>query len=178
MRSHRKMNKDNLLNIGSVVAIVALIAMAAVAIFNENVRIEVREQQTGETLGSALTYSAAMSKMEVFNFLKGISQDIGVGASASWNPSLMSTSTPLATMTVTVPGAAVGDLVLVSFDSVTSTERWSITGKVSAANTVMVTMELADAAASDSVADLDLDTSTVYVRVASSTVNTSVSATP
>jgi len=83
MRSHRKMNKDNLLNIGSVVAIVALIAMAAVAIFNENVRIEVREQQKGETLGSALTYSAAMSKMEVFNFLKGVSQDIGVGVSAT-----------------------------------------------------------------------------------------------
>ena len=168
--------KNSGILIGGIIAIVALVGMAIVATQNENVtRIETRvEVQSGGDLGSALTYSAALSRAETFNYLKGISQDIGVGASATWNPGSMSTSTPLATTTVTVTGAALGDFVVVDFNSATSSERWSISGKVSAANTVLVVMELADAAASDTVTALDISTSTLYVRVASSTVNTSV----
>ena len=144
----------------SLIVIVAILVFGGI-LYNQN-----------SNLGSALTYSAARSNLETFNFMKGVSQDVGLGASAAWDPAAITTTTP-ATTTITVAGAAIGDFVLAQFATTTSNERWSVNGKVTSANTVMVTLDLNDAGAS-----LNLGSATLYVRAASSTVNTSVSASP
>lgn len=79
---------------------------------------------------------------------------------ATWNPvSIGSTTTALASTSVTVGGAALGDVAIVSISNSTSSELWRITAKVTAASTtqVMLTSLSADA--------LDLTTTTVKVCV-------------
>ena len=163
------MNKDNLFNFGSIVAIVALIAMASVAILNEN-RIEIGGQGEG-ALGSTLYYSTALSKMERYNFDSGLITDLNAirlplsglkSATASWNPPSIATTTigaAYATTTITVAGAAAGDLVLANLATTTNADLWSIAGNVSATDTVMVSLF------NNSGEALDLDTTTLIVRV-------------
>lgn len=74
-------------------------------------------------------------------------------ATATWNPAGVS-STVMATTSVTITGAALGDIAVASFDSATSTDQWNIHGIVSAADTVMVSLE------KQTVGALDLSTST------------------
>ena len=162
------MNKDNFWNVGAVVAIVALIAMAAVSISNKNT-IEVREsvQSTqSPALGSALTYSTAQGQLETYNFLKEVVGDFGLSSSTSWNPANIATSTatddaglPNTSTTLTMSGATVGDLVLTSFATTTSFDKWFTTGKVIAADTVMVSLWNTDNV------DLNLGAATLRVRV-------------
>jgi len=166
--------ENNKTFLGTVlVAIAAIIAVGYVAVTNKTVeRVEVRD---GGNIGSALTYSSGLSRIETFNQFADIIRDIkGSTYSGSWDPGAVA-STTVATTSVTVSGAALGDYVQVSFDSATSTDAWKISGKVSAANTVMVLME---SAYNNGLASLNLATSTLRIRVASSTILSSISASP
>lgn len=62
---------------------------------------------------------------------------------AAWDPGAVSSST-VATTTVTLTGAALGDIAVVSFDSATSTEQWNINAKITGAGTSTVTMFAGD----------------------------------
>ena len=138
-------------------------------------------------VGSALTYSAALSRIETYNFLEGVSKDLNkiasstghsLAASATWNPNLVSSST-VATTTVTVTGAVVGDFALANLESTTSSEKWSISARVSANNTVLVTLSHNDAGLSGDT--LDLTAQTLNVRVLQQgtfTLQTSTSSSP
>lgn len=139
-----------------------------------------------DSLGSALTYSGATGRIELYNYLNGIAQDLnaiasstgqGLRATASWDPGAIS-STTQATTTLTVTGAALGDFVVASFDSATSTDAWVFSGKVSAADTVMVTLFVPDGGDG---ASLNLTTSTIYAKVfkqAAVTLQTTTSSSP
>jgi hypothetical protein len=76
----------------------------------------------------------------------------------TWNPAAFSSSTQ-ATTTITLTGAALGDIVLSSFDSATSTELWYSRGKVTSANTVTAGLFPANSA----VVSTNLSTSTLRV---------------
>ena len=117
-------------------------------------------------LGSALTQSAALSRTETFNFLDDVVDDLGASASLVWDPGAITSST-IATTSVTVNGAALGDIVIASLDSGTSTDAWDFSGKVSAANTVLVILQAAN---DNELASLNLTTTTIRVRVSSSTL--------
>ncbi len=83
--------------------------------------------------------------------------------SKTWNPDSIASSTDglpgITTTTVAVSGATLGDVVLASFDSATSTEVWTISGKMTSSATATVTMVSYQTAA------LDLSTSTVKACV-------------
>ena len=125
----------------------------------------------GKDVGSTLTYSAALSRIETYNYLADISSDLediasstghGLYATASYNPPpLAIASSTYASTTITVTGAAVGDFAIASFGSVTSTDQWALSAKVSAADTVSVTF----AYVASSTASLDLTGETLRVRV-------------
>ena len=166
------MNKDNNVLFGAIVAIVALIGMAAVSISNENVKIETGIQASNGNLGSALYYSTAQGSKELYTFLSGIIDDLTavraplaglISTSLTWDPANIASSSVYAvgitTTTVTTAGAAVGDQVLATFDSATSTELWTVSGRVVSASTTLITMVNWGSAA------LDLTTSTLYVQV-------------
>ena len=147
---------DKIKNILIIAALVVVVIVGIVFIYNSG---------SSDGLAAALTYSAALNKQEVYNLTKAIIDDIGVSGSLSWDPGAVSSST-IATTSITVSGVALGDLVIASFDSATSTDAWKISGKVSAANTVLVIFE---SVYDNDLASLNITTSTVRVRVASST---------
>ncbi len=99
-------------------------------------------------LGATLTYSSARGSIELYNYLDAVTADLvnvrlplsGVlSYSGVIQPDAGATIAPgnVATSTITVTGAAVGDFVLVSFASSTySTIGVGITGQVTNASTV------------------------------------------
>lgn len=140
----------------------ALLAVGLVAAFQSG---------KNEGVGSTLTYSAALGRIETYNFLDGIVQDVrnlasstghGLRATATWDPpALSSASTTVASTTVTVSGAALGDFVLASFGSGTSSESWHVVGKVRLADSVTVFLSYI----ASSTAALNLSSETVYLKV-------------
>ena len=127
---------------------------------------------------SVISYYSSLSKQVLWDSLNSLLMDINkvraplagvIAASATWNPSSMAAATTTGvglgvisgytTTTLTLTGAAVGDFVIVSFDSATSTDLWTISGKVSAASTALITI------VNYSTAALDLTTSTLRARV-------------
>ena len=133
---------------------------------------------TGTELGVNLTYSSAQSRIETFNLLDDMIEDIyavasssgqGLYANASWNPLPISSSSPSATTTITVSGAAVGDFAIGSLATTTSGGLWSISARVSAADTVMLTLQAVVSTSTsgfyNNAAGLDLGSATAHARV-------------
>lgn len=122
-----------------------------------------------DVLGSALANSSARGSMELRTQLSDMIKDFtGATYSAAYNPASMPSSTAngalgYASTTVTVTGAAVGDKVAVDFGTSTSADLWVASGKVTAADTVVVhILNLGGVA-------LDLGSATLRVKVTSST---------
>ena len=80
------------------------------------------------------------------NFLAGLS--IGDGGTviskylcatdATWDPASTSSSTAPATLDMALSGATVGDIVLASIDSATSTGEWFVSGRVKSTGTTTI----------------------------------------
>lgn len=157
-------------NILTIVVIAALV-ITGVGSFVGKGNVTIDTSGLEAVLGTALNYEAAQSQLVAFNFLQDVVEDLGSTATSSWNPGAIDIDTS-ATTSVTVTGAALGDFVEVSFDSSTTTDQWKVFGNVQSADTVWVTME---SVASSSV---NLTASTLYVRVTSSTLQSSVSSSP
>lgn len=79
-------------------------------------------------------------------------------ATATFNPDAISSTTPALT-SVTLTGAALGDTVMVSFASATSSELWFVSGKVTAANTITAGLYPSNS----TVTSTDITTSTLRV---------------
>lgn len=89
---------------------------------------------------------------------------VTLGSTAvTYNPTSFSSST-IASTTVAVTGAVLGDTVLASFDSATSTEQWYGTGRVISAGNVVVNL-IAVPGSTAWNAGLDISTSTLRVMV-------------
>lgn len=82
---------------------------------------------------------------------------------ATYNPASFSSST-IASTTVAVTGAVLGDKVLTSFNSATSTEQWYTEGRVISAGNVVVNL-LAVPGTTAWNSGLDISTSTLRVTV-------------
>lgn len=134
-------------------------------------------KEFSKQLGANLTYSSAVSRLETFNLLEDIIEDYykvasstghGLASSTDWNPGNIvwspNGSSTVATTTQTISGAVVGDYVMTSFATTTSANQWTIDGKISAADTVLVTLRPL-AASSTAFFNLDLGTATLRSRV-------------
>lgn len=88
---------------------------------------------------------------------------LGVASSTTWNPATISSSTAAST-TLAVAGLVLGDKVLATFDSATSSAQWYVTAEVYSAGNAAVNINpvIGSAAYTDG---LDLSTSTVRVFV-------------
>ena len=76
---------------------------------------------------------------------------------ATWDPDSVSSSTAPATLDISNTGASLGDPVIASFDSATSTSQWMVYGKVTGSGTSTISLEGVSGAA------VDLSTSTAKV---------------
>lgn len=82
-------------------------------------------------------------------------------ATASWDPIVMSSSSA-PTTTISMAGAALGDIILSSFDSATSSDQWFSKARVSTSG--IITAFLVPTASSTSfISGLNLSTSTLRV---------------
>lgn len=82
---------------------------------------------------------------------------------ATYNPTSFSSST-IASTTMAVTGAVLGDTVLVSFDSATSTEQWYAVGRVISSGNVVVNLVAVPGSTAWNTG-LDISTSTLRVMV-------------
>ena len=129
---------------------------------------------SNDALGSALTNSSARGSMELRTQLSDIIKDLtGATYSAAYDPSSFSSST-MASTTITVNGAAVGDYAVVNFATTTSGNQWQAIAKVDAANSVIVNLVAIPGTTAWNSA-LDLGSATLRVQVSSSTPNSTTS---
>lgn len=104
---------------------------------------------SGIEAGGEISYSSALNRIQLHNALVSLANDLstlrvpagGLLASSdtTWNPPAVASTSAVATTSVTVGGAAVGDFCFVSFAS-TTLDSQDLSCYVSSASTTIVTL--------------------------------------
>lgn len=176
-RSQAKMNRIYLISLGVVLLLGGIVGyLIAPSPSNEGVNLGASNPSS-----TVISYYSALNKQVLWDALNTMMIDITrthavVGSmavgSASWAPGTISSSSYVtASTTITATGAALGDIVLVSSDSATSTEAAAFSGRVTSANNVQIFPSRVNTPGA-----VTFTTSTFYVRVLDATTFTTPSA--